>query len=718
MTTENPRAGHNSSSKFLGKWLTSHVLPLLLPQILPVLLTLIWYPHWSIIAVIGLFSVTLLVLAHRNFQQKLGGRLFWTASIALFLPAMTWVTIGPFIVSPRPTYVFSPTGLSQVSTMSLNLVNDHPEFGTLMILSDPVRPHLVGFMARYVPGAIRQLDQKEYGSNQFILMPLISKFERTSPGPVPSQSLRELFIPGYVVAFAINFKLPRKELDKEHGSAFFGKELFFRPGLGGGPSHFLAFHYLSAPDRPPWEAIQMSTGSLESQLRYAALLDHAITLISAGETNTAFLLLNEAINYAGDHTEQARVFTIMGSLADKLLTGNLGSLQALMYFNRAFELVRYSLSRKSIIDRTPAENWIYRTLLQAYGFFGYVFQDRVTQLRALDQATSALLNSGASSDTDVQAALQKVTELYVLTKEAEPRVAARRILEFMIKDQDEDSMSESWFVREEARLRKLTPAQLVAEAKRLDDPDGARLFVALALNGQIFNLFSQVMQSALAHKFYETEKLSAELIVITDALRAAAQRSGPVWSQIYLGQLELLPEMDKILATVREDLAQGKKSELDGYRLLQQLNLGRLGFPLTEKLITALLDNKEPTLEDFMEMFLIAPVDMDWWDRRYLEWVCYQIGLLYFTAIDKTVENETRFKRWAAVPIDSIKNDHQGRGMAFIPGLIFLAMASDEFKLPSHENLKKDLETSLEIRYSRLLGLNEIGLLVMFDVDK
>jgi len=677
------------------------------------LLGLIWFPHISLFIVAGTLAILLLWLEFLRSRNRVKPSTFWLTSVVGFLLAIIWVVIGPFYLFAGPQYIFFPKEGKSWSATAISLVDGHPDFGKLLIFPDPIRPYLIDILYSARPATIRVLKEEQYGDTKFVVLPLRSKFEDWSPGPVPAHNIRELYLPGDVRGIAIQFKLKRAVLDGAHGSMFYStEEPLLRVGIAGAYTDLLTFRYLSSPGRPPWEAIPLSGGALNGHLRYSALLDSSLTLLAEGDPGKALFLLVEAAPSVSDHIEQARLFTLMGKLASSVITGNLGDVQQLLYFNKAFELIWYDLAQKPAIRLTPVENWIYRELRSGYRYFGNAYDDRVKVLRILDRSTSSVLGSNFVTPDEEQAVLDEITKLYDLTKEATPKVAARQIYEFMVKDLEEQKTSKSWFTREEARIRSLTGLQLKREARSIRNPMQARLFFVFTLTSRLPSILVKVLRLSMDSAVHAMTVAEEDLKELEETLTIVLPVLEESWRNVYANELGNLAEIVKTVGSVKEALyaeARGEKDKFAALRLIQQLRVGRFGFPLSQKLVDAALNRETSIISDLLGELLIPPLDTDWWDSRYLEWFSYQVGYLSGVDDPKNPDIETLKKRWETVQLTSISRDHQGRGHPFLPGAVFLAITSSELQLPNHEQFMKDLQTVLEIPPDRLLRLETLG---------
>ena len=121
-------------------------------------------------------------------------------------------------------------------------------------------------------------------------------------------------MPSLVSGIRIVEKIPYKASRYKLGSLFGNDPESTQIGFSKTIGNIIDYYYLSSPDRPPWEGVPTTTTTMESDLKYAALLDHSLTLLSMGDAQSAFLLLHEATKYATSYMEQARAFTILGML--------------------------------------------------------------------------------------------------------------------------------------------------------------------------------------------------------------------------------------------------------------------------------------------------------------------------------------------------------------------------------------------------------------------
>jgi len=353
----------------------------------------------------------------------------------------------------------------------VSLVPEDEQSGSLLIIAGPLRKHVFPLWRIFLNKDIRRLRRVKYGDSSFIVFPLTSAYTKDEVGVASGIKARTIFTP-LLVSPAIYINVERlgdtDEKEFKHALAY--------------KCDFLSYKYVITRTLPPWQAVYTSKPSIDD-IRYAAILDDALTTASLESTGEAISKLDRASSLAPSEIEKARVYCLLGKLAECCLAGNIGVTQSLALYQNAYSIMRVedNTRRKALFTRTPVENWIYNVLMKRFTVYGELFKDQILVLsNLLELSTDDHIHNPA------QANIKESEEEFVLQlrDRLEKKVPFSDILSDLIRFHRDYQTEQDFFSNEKKRMKNLSLDEFLSEAKDLSIrfTPRARLFVDLGIS--------------------------------------------------------------------------------------------------------------------------------------------------------------------------------------------------------------------------------------------
>lgn len=546
---------------------------------------------------------------------------FGALAALLFLVAFAWGVAGIFITSAEPLYV----SLEQVEGVQPSrmhqLVPGIPEGGTLIRVRDPVRtralPFILPLLEPRLDLDIRPLTASFIDGVRYVSMPLEYAFWGTRRGTSLRGFTSVLQIPTHGVSYSLDLT--------RDGSSF---DTNFNVGVTTGV--LVQTSIEREREGAPWHAIPFPTDRPEETLRYAALLDSALSSASVGETETAFQQLEFAHDAAPTPLEQTRSTLLMALLADRHLQGNVLHSQALQLFINAHRIARrhYDGWTKSGDLESPLGEWIEKEIGAGLLPYKSLFpaDDPI-----LEKTTRFMLGARTlTGQGDIRAQVEQM--------EAFLRIGDDPLDPFMYEQRRIGSLGIEEFEREAAALRGADDMQ-------------QRLFVDLAL---------RTLLSPLDGKLDRRR---------ADALNALIYSMRAERQEAYLQEVGLGLSMARVYARLlAKDPVELETWHLSHYR--QQLARNAIG-PKTFATERAIYDEESKGTP--VATSAGAPPNRTWWSGEYLDW---------FIAQTIRVGWSKDTSGYDATPM---LFDSATRGRVFLPGAYALLTFDGDSKTPDFE---------------------------------
>lgn len=627
-------------------------------------------------------------------------RLKWLI-LTLCLTAITiiWALIGPIIVVKRPIYVYFSESYNPSKSRFVSLIPEDEQSGSLLIIAGPLRKHVFPLWRIFLNKDIRRLRRVKYGDSSFIVFPLTSAYTKDEVGVSSGIKARTIFIPFVSPAIYINLDRleDRDEKECKHALAY--------------NCDFLSYKYVITRTLPPWQAVYTSKPSIDD-IRYAAILDDALTTSSLESTGEAISKLDRASSLAPSEIEKARVYCLLGKLAECCLVGNIGVTQSLALYQNAYSIMRVedNTRRKTLFTRTPVENWIYNVLMKRFTVYGELFKEQILFLSNLLK-----LSTDDHIHNPAQANIKESEEEFVLQlrDRLEKKVPFSDIISDLIRFYRDYQTEQDFFSNEKKRMKNLSLDEFLSEAKDLSISftPRARLFVDLGISVILTEGFLHQMHSyakALELGQLLEYRSNEEHLQKLQALRHLAT----VFPEPYrCGYLEKLDSIENVICLytfskyVSYEAISGlwdkvfKSPPFQDFKKMREM--------LFSMLLGLRVGGKEEAFK-YSNYPVAHSVDcFEWWKTEYLDWFLYNSVKMMM----KLNENKNEMNRKyldlneikSIVDLRQMQRDDGGRGRIFMPGLVMLAIVTEEGHSSFHKIISSELEKSLKVSYLEIV---------------
>lgn len=296
-------------------------------------------------------------------------------SLVLAALALLWGVVGP-LVAFRNSYTYRASTNSPLEAAILPLTDDNVVVGHVLFVTDPFRasPSVQWFVDQMgFPSHVLKIVSTE--TSHAILAPLPSAIRRTIRGTGGSIAAEELI-----------FGLGSKSLKVNHtlngctakNSCFGGISL----GVEASTAPLIdTVQAISDVDELPWGAVRYEKASEQRALVYTARLDAALDAYANGELQQAVAGLDAAAMSAPTDIERIRVTVLQGEVCFAVLSGTIGSSQALAYFDHAMRLwIRLNHGKPP--QRTDLNDGLSRWLFDTLWTVFYYHQSEYPNWRA------------------------------------------------------------------------------------------------------------------------------------------------------------------------------------------------------------------------------------------------------------------------------------------------------------------------------------------------
>lgn len=627
-------------------------------------------------------------------------RLKWLISTVCFTAiAILWALIGPIIVVKRPIYVYFSESYNPSKSRFVSLVPEDEQSGSLLIIAGPLRKHVLPIWRFLLNEDIRQLRRVHYGDRNFIVFPLTNAYTKDELGVASGIKARTIFIPFVSPAIHINLERLEDTDDKEFTLALVNKCTFLR------------YKYVITRSIPPWQAVYTSKPSIDD-IRYAAFLDDVLTTASWESTGEMISKLDRASSLAPSEIEKARVYCLLGQLAECCLDGNIGLTQSLALYQNSYSIMRVedNTRRKTLFTRTPVENWIYNVLMKRFTVYGELFKEQILVLsNLLELSTDDHIHNPA------QANIKESEEEFVLQlrDRLEKKVPFSDIISDLIRFHRDYQTEQDFFSNEKKRMKNLSLDDFLSEAKDLSIrfTPRARLFVDLGISVILTEGFLVQMHSyakALELGQLLEDRSNEEHIQKLQALRHLATGFPEPHRYGYVEKLDSIENV-LILFTFSKYVSYEAISDLwdKFFKSPPFQDFKKMREMLFSILLGLRVGGKEEALK-YSNYPVAHSVDcFEWWKTEYLDWFLYNSVKMMM----KLNENKNEMNRKyldlneikSIVDLSQMQRDDGGRGRIFMPGLVMLAIVTEEGHSSFHKMLSSELEKSLKVSYLEIV---------------
>lgn len=601
----------------------------------------------------GTLAVAVLLLGLGAFSWLTGRR--GRAALAA-IAALALLALAPFVIYQRPIYFASSQRINPLEASATPLAPDGSVAGTVVRLADPLRPYLARRLAARLPDRFLWIGSARIGSQRYLLMPLKAALVQEEPWLSEKVVKRTVRLP--VLANGVVYELEVEGYDAG-GLSF---NVAGRIGSGG-----LTISYTSLADLPPWRAVVADAPTLDA-LRYVALVDQALLAASRAETVAGFLALEEALTVAAP-SERGRLFALLGHFSHALLSGNVGGLQSLGFYNAAFQALRDGALRSPGSARTPVENWLLAELLQVYRRNRRAYGERFALLQAEAERAENVV-SGGRPDRDTLR--QRIVGLLAEGRlpDALEVISAADLLSASKEPADP-------FLAESRKLARASLPELEAAAAEAARGDVAakRRFVAAAL-GEPLSRMTRARQSAVLEEAIrgEARPTDGEDAAKVAAIRAVAERLPAGWRDAYLQRLDAFDHFGRNLDELQRIL-RDRDTGADPGRLFSRALFEFAGVP--EPVIT-LIDvtrqQRQPDPHFEIPLHRHESADWPWWSDEYQAFFATQFVNFFRMLADREEQGDVALADY--LDVDELTRDRDGHGSQFLPGTALAVIAA------------------------------------------
>lgn len=647
--------------------------PMQAPIVIPTILLLLF----------SLYSFYPLIIKKRKIVLVRSRR---STAFVLIVLACAWSITGPLLYYKRPHYAYFSDDFNPTAASIQELIFSGTNYGSASYFADPVRRWVFRFVGKIWPQHFPELKNLTIASKRYIVLPIRLKFMHFEKGLFEKEKLATILVP----KFSKGFGVTRKRA-----------ELIFNPHFQFGA--LVKMSYVSSDDRPPWEAIEYVSPPSHQLIRYAAALDIAIGLSSVARTGESFDILNHVGSRDLPAIEKARTLIMQGILSADLLSGNLGRLQSLAIYNRAYGKLLSTDTSLYFYERSPVTNWIINELRGEYAYYRDVFQDRINKLKNMSG-----VDKGKSK-------LKGVEKIETLTKTFRKRQGegeieyVERLLSYFRSEMGSGKRVD-FFADARHRIINLTNAELQLELQVPSDGDVGKinLYVLYAIQSLFFDLPVLNLGKMLGGKILR-EQHSRESLERIQIVRDAIERCDPRWRNGFsrlVGFVENQNDMTTALFEFLVSSEMQKPSEEQEIELTQKI-MDQFGSELGYKWFgnfVGLLAKTAADRKSVLDLELEVPSSSSWWESEYVRF--FVMHLLRHSDFGSDVANN-EIQLGELFDVKRLSKDNGGSGVDFIPGMVLVADLSKYHEKALRERLDKRLDAYLHAPFGEIIKARE-----------
>lgn len=624
------------------------------------------------------------IFLNRFRQVKISLR-YCVAAIFLCL-ALTWSLTAPFLAYSRPHYTYFSDQFDPTIASVQPLMFSGNNYGTVSYFADPFRRWPFEFASKFWPNSYLTIKELRLSSRNYVVLPLRSKFLHHEKGLIQDENKTSLFVPKYSTGVGVSV---------EPGA------LNFSPHFSTGS--IVKTSYVSSKNRPPWNAIALSSVPTSNLIRYAAVLDISISLASTARTTEAFDILNQVTSSDLPAIEKARAFVLLGKMSSWILSGNLGGLQALALYNRAYDELMSTNPTPNFYKRSPAMNWIINNLRGQYALYEDVFRERIIQLRKIIDIDETQLMAKSTKVVD------DLRKTFRQSQEETDEQYIARIFDYMRLEMLSDKGLD-YFADLGNRIKNLDNMALKREIDRVykSDTDKINLVILYSIDSLAALLPIANLPTILKSKgeMVKHMQIFSDRIAI---IEKAIEKCRPYWRKSYITMIGHFKNhenmMNKLLKVAPEsdnaDFSAEEKENL--YFEISGDFAANLGYDWAEEFLRLMAKSSENP-ELLRKSDMIAPVSARWWESKYIEF--FMTNLLRYLSFASEIR-EGRSQLNEIIDVKNLEKDQGGEGVDFIPGMVIVASGAKWKHKDLRERLENKLDEYLQAPFGQLLDARE-----------
>lgn len=640
-----PQADEDLGKKIFGHYLDKAIFGAVELGVVLLVLPLSWRSTPFILGIAAL-GWLLFIRTGKAKRLTIGRRIL--RLVVLPTVVLGFAVAWPLFVFPKPLYIFPSDTANWFRAKVAFLPSGNATVASIMQVSDPIRNALIPFLKK-LPGAhIRIVETTENNGVTFCNLPLLDNFLVDSKSVGDVTWTRSLYFPLTTLGREVRLKLVKEPVFDLQGPN--GSTVEFAMFVSG-TFRLINFAYTQYPDTIPWNAVRVTQNPDIASLKYIAYVDFALECTAVGKTGKAMQALESASGILPtSNLEATRLATLQYLLGNRLLNGNIGSLQSLPTLHSAFDLFFLASQDPRFSARDPLTRWLRDTLISAYHEWYPMFMDRGAKLKAV-QAMDLDLKSEFDlmtdemrdvSDSDlidyVKTRSGSRAKLFYLRAKILERIGDR--IAFMNRIVTEKEGFKALALRVSEASEKALPAVRYIETRLAETGD---------LVIEPFSTRSPVALGDFAERAYKWNENSDPLDLVTGLY-------GPI------------DDWQKLFSTI-----DGKFSKPDAMRCSRG----------------------------------------EWWTSGYYIWFAWW-AMDAITEIDRVQypwkkdylpHNANMAELIKTAGLDAFKKDTGGSGRTFVPGLFLLLWYAKTHDLEGCERLNQEFETKTLVSYEQYLSL-------------
>lgn len=605
-----------------------------------------------------------------------------SAAFVFIVLACAWSITGPFLYYKRPHYGYFSNDFNPTAASIQKLIFSGTNYGSSSYFADPLRRWVFRFAGKVWPQHFPELKILTIASKKYIVLPIRLKFMHFEKGLFEKEKFATILVPRFSKGFNVSIK---------------GSQLNFGPNFSVGS--LVKMTYVSSDDRPPWEAIEYVSPPSHQLIRYAAALDIAIALSSVARTGESFDILNQVNSPELPEIEKARTLVLQGIFSKKLLSGNLGGLQSLAIYNRAYEELLSTNPGFYFYQRSPVANWIINELRGEYARYGDLFQDRINKLKDMSR-----VDKGKSNLKGVEA-MERMTKAFRKREGEAEDEYGERLLSYMRSEMRSKKRSD-FFGDVRDRIYSLTNEELQLELQIPADENTGKinLYVLYALQSLMLELPVLNLDKMLGGKVLR-EQHSREFLERIQIVRDAIEKCDPQWRSGFsrvVGSIKNQSDFTTALFAAAASSEMQKPNAEDKIELSRRI-IGQFGSQLGYEWsgdFMGLVVKADADKKLLLKLELEVSSSSRWWESEYVRFFMMHV-LRYMLFRSDVKNNEIQLAE--LLDVARLSKDNGGTGVDFIPGMVLVAALSKHHEKALRERLDKRLDAYLHAPFGEII---------------
>ena len=720
---------------------------------------LLVFPWFLPVSVPTILLITIAVFAIIGPSQSVGGSIgrIIIAGIA-YAGAMFWSIFGVLYVSSGHIYyatgnAFQPTS-SKARAIKVNEPDFSGDYGVALLLNEPIRPFIFDQLARLGNDRLVKIDIHRRGDTNFAALPLNDILTVRSQGAVGDIVVNTLFMPHSSSIFDLQLQPGKSEGDG-----------YFYIGVGVSVDSYVEIKSIESDSAAPWHWVNLQATPTIDEIDYVVRLENALTEFTRSRNVRALSIIQNAPVQALSDIELARANYLELLITSNVTAGMITRLQSLSTSDKIYELLLTdnAFERSSSFLRRWLVVNLYQRLRATAGeedsrtrtLYDLIASDRdgfreffvvrpeVFASSEAENLDKAINYFGWPADTAPLFYQLSKAELFALD-EASIVVATETIATSV-----GENNCIAAFKLGRALTRHIFPYEsgeefIASNAEEILSVETLEALSRTQSRGEARDIFRARVDSLFYPNF--------------DAISNATRKLGAACSDMHRVKLENIVSQSELGREFTLELVEPyfHHGDVDAYEaeslavsikwvraLRNTLSEDSLSEAIVARIYDRFLDwmEQESTgiesanegLDDIFEIFTTAsgnvhPGEFPWWRLEYQAFFAEQAvaGFTFARNMSFGPDGKQEFEDGVAslatkdLPenmdaqktIDDLRNqmlvdfvvrDRRGEGVIFLPGVIVVAIATEEIEKPLSLSLKSSVERILQLAFDEAL---------------